>query len=638
VQTLRQLLPPTIESASVQSGPWTIAGGHIVDFPRFAYRGAMLDVARHFHSVTNVKRYLDQLALYKINYFHLHLSDDQGWRIVIDSWPNLATHGGSTQVGGGPGGFYTKAQYQDLVAYAASRFITIVPEIDMPGHTNAALSSYATLNCNGVAPPLYTGTDVGFSSLCTSKPVTYTFVGNVVSEIAAMTPGPYFHLGGDEASATSPADYASFINQVQPLVTGQGKTVMGWHQIGDPAVNHSANRVVQFWGTTTSDSDVTSAVNRGAKVVMSPANKAYLDMKYNSSTPIGLSWAGFVEVQTAYEWNPGAYLSGVASSAILGVEAPLWSETLVTMDHIEFMAFPRLPAIAELGWSPWSTHNWTSFRTRLGAQGPRWTVMGIDYYASTQIPWASPPGPANRYEAENATISQGVVESNWAGFSGTGFVNYDNVTGSYVQWNVNSATAGTATVRLRYANGTTTNRPMNINGTVLDFAGTGAWTTWVTKTLTVNLVAGSNTIRATATTSAGGPNVDYIEVDPVAPPAARYEAENALVSQGLVESNHAGFSGTGFVNYDNVTGSYVEFTVNRTSAGPATVVLRFANGTAVNRPLNVNGTVLDFPGTGAWTTWTTRNLTLNLNAGANTIRATATTVNGGPNLDYLELQ
>jgi hypothetical protein len=308
------------------------------------------------------------------------------------------------------------------------------------------------------------------------------------------------------------------------------------------------------------------------------------------------------------------------------------------MDHIEFMAFPRLPAIAELGWSPWSTHNWTSFRTRLGAQGPRWTVMGIDYYASTQIPWASPPGPANRYEAENATISQGVVESNWAGFSGTGFVNYDNVTGSYVQWNVNSATAGTATVRLRYANGTTTNRPMNINGTVLDFAGTGAWTTWVTKTLTVNLVAGSNTIRATATTSAGGPNVDYIEVDPVAPPAARYEAENALVSQGLVESNHAGFSGTGFVNYDNVTGSYVEFTVNRTSAGPATVVLRFANGTAVNRPLNVNGTVLDFPGTGAWTTWTTRNLTLNLNAGANTIRATATTVNGGPNLDYLELQ
>ncbi|HCT81453.1 MAG TPA: hypothetical protein DGG94_02885 [Micromonosporaceae bacterium] len=515
VQTLRQLLPAEVESSTVRSGPWTVPGGRIVDYPRFGYRGTMLDVSRHFHSVATVKRYIDQIVLYKINRLHLHLSDDQGWRIVIDGWPRLATYGGSTQVGGGPGGYYTKAQFQDIVAYAAARHITIVPEIDMPGHTNAALASYAELNCNGQAPPLYTGTGVGFSALCTSREVVYTFVQNVLTELAALTPGSYLHIGGDEADTLTDTQYATFMNRVQPMVPALGKTVVGWHQIAP--VQHSPNRIMQYWGTTTSDSAVTNAVSRGAKVLLSPANRAYLDMKYNSSTPLGLDWAGYIEVDRAYDWNPGAYLSGVPASAVVGVEAPLWTETIVTMDHIEFMAFPRLPAIAELGWSPWSTHNWTAFRQRLGSQGPRWTVMGIDFYRSSQVPWAN-PSPGNRHEAENATINQGLVESNHAGFSGTGFVNYNNVSGSYVQWTVNAATAGSVTLQIRFANGTTTNRPMNIsvNGTVaasgVAFVGTGAWSTWQTKTVTVNLTAGTNTIRATATTSNGGPNVDYLEV------------------------------------------------------------------------------------------------------------------------------
>ncbi|WP_214411707.1 beta-N-acetylhexosaminidase [Sphaerisporangium fuscum] len=388
VQTLRQLLPPRIESATVGPGPWTVPGGRIVDHPRFGYRGAMLDVARHFHPAGTVKRYIDRIALYKINYLHLHLSDDQGWRIALDARPRLAAYGGSTQVGGGSGGYYTKAEYQDLVAYAAQRYVTIVPEIDMPGHTNAALASYAELNCDGVAPPLYTGTDVGFSSLCTSKESTYTFVKDVLTELAAITPGPYLHIGGDEAHATSPAQYAAFVNRVQPMVAGAGKTVMGWHQIGAAAVDHSPGRVAQYWGTTTSDSQVSTAVSRGAKVVLSPANRAYLDMKYTSSTTLGQDWAGYVEVRTAYDWNPGSYLRGVPSSAVLGVEAPLWTETIVTEDDIEYMAFPRLPAIAELGWSPWSTHGWDAFRRRLAAQGPRWDVMGIGFYRSPQVPWA----------------------------------------------------------------------------------------------------------------------------------------------------------------------------------------------------------------------------------------------------------
>ena len=146
IQTIQQLLPPSIEGSAPQPGPWQMATGTIEDYPRFAWRGVMLDVSRHFFGVADVKRLIDLMALYKMNRFHLHLSDDQGWRIMINSWPNLATYGGSTEVGGGRGGYYTQADYADIVAYAQSRYITVVPEIDMPGHTNAALASYPELN------------------------------------------------------------------------------------------------------------------------------------------------------------------------------------------------------------------------------------------------------------------------------------------------------------------------------------------------------------------------------------------------------------------------------------------------------------------------------------------------------------
>ncbi|MCW3840025.1 beta-N-acetylhexosaminidase [Micromonospora yasonensis] len=385
VQTLRQLLPPAVESASVQPGPWEVAGGQIVDHPRFAHRGAMLDVARHFLPVSVVKRYIDEIALYKLNRLHLHLSDDQGWRIAVNSWPNLAIYGGSTEVGGGTGGYYTQDEYRQIVAYAAVRYITIVPEIDMPGHTNAALASYAELNCDNVAPKLYTGTKVGFSSLCVSKEITYTFLDQVLGEIAALTPGPYLHIGGDEASSTTASDYTTFMNRAQQIVAAHGKTVVGWHDIVNAPVLPST--VAQFWGTTTSNAAVTAAAQNGTKVVMSPANHTYLDMKYNSRTRLGQHWAGYIDVQDAYGWDPGAYLAGVGETSVLGVEAPLWTETIETLADVEYMAFPRLPAIAELGWSPMSTHDWASFNQRLGAQGPRWHVMGINYYHSTQVSW-----------------------------------------------------------------------------------------------------------------------------------------------------------------------------------------------------------------------------------------------------------
>ncbi|MDG4858098.1 beta-N-acetylhexosaminidase [Streptomyces sp. T-3] len=389
IQTLRQLLPASVEKKTKQRGPWLVAAGAIKDSPRYAYRGAMLDVSRHFFTVGQVKRYIDQLALYKINKLHLHLSDDQGWRIAIDSWPRLATYGGSTQVGGGPGGYYTKAQYKDLVAYAGSRHMEVIPEIDMPGHTNAALASYAELNCNGVAPPLYTGTNVGFSSLCVPKEVTYDFVDDVIREIAEITPGQYIHIGGDEAHSTSHEDYVKFMNRVQPVVAKYGKTVMGWHQLTGATPAQGA--IAQWWGldgTGQAEKDqVVNAAKNGTKLVLSPADRAYLDMKYNKDTPLGLAWAGYVEVDRSYSWNPDTLLAGAPPESIAGVEAPLWSETISTSKHIEFMAFPRLPGIAELGWTLRKPNDFNEYKGRLAQQGPRWDAMGMDYYKSAKVPW-----------------------------------------------------------------------------------------------------------------------------------------------------------------------------------------------------------------------------------------------------------
>jgi alpha-galactosidase len=256
-------------------------------------------------------------------------------------------------------------------------------------------------------------------------------------------------------------------------------------------------------------------------------------------------------------------------------------------------------------------------------------------------------GGSTRYEAENATISQGTVDSDHDGFSGTGFVNYTNVAGSFVQFGVTATQTGPATLVFDFANGTTTDRPMDItvNGTLvahnLSFPPTGAFTLWSTTILGANLNAGTNTIRATATTANGGPNLDYLDVVTGPSPLNQYEAENATISGGVVESNHAGFTGTGFVNYDNVTGAFVEFTVTAASTGTTPLRLRFANGTTVNRPMDirVNGTVVAtaqaFPGSGDWTNWQTVTINAPLNSGTNIVRATATTVNGGPNLDNL---
>ncbi|MFC4108418.1 beta-N-acetylhexosaminidase [Micromonospora zhanjiangensis] len=387
VQTLRQLLPAAIDRDTPQDGPWEVPAGRIVDHPRYAYRGAMLDVARHFFPVADVLRFVDHLARYKINHLHLHLTDDQGWRIEIESWPRLTEVGGATEVGGGPGGYYTGADYRRIVAYAVARHITVVPEIDVPGHTNAALTAYGQLAPDGVAPPAYTGEDVGFSSVAVHGDVSYDFLADVLGEVAALTPGPYLHVGGDEAFTLGPAEYATFMNRLQPIVSATGKTVLGWHQLAAADVRHEPGRVIQYWGTATADESVAAAVRAGARLILSPGNRSYLDMKYSERTPLGKDWAGLIDVRAAYDWDPGGHLDGVPGSAVLGVEAPLWTETVDSMSDIEFMTFPRLPAVAELGWSPAERHDWADFAARLAAQAPRWTAAGIVFHRSADVPW-----------------------------------------------------------------------------------------------------------------------------------------------------------------------------------------------------------------------------------------------------------
>jgi len=393
VATLRQLLPAKVDSQNAVAGPWPVQGGQILDYPRYAYRGALLDVARHFFPVSTVKRYIDDLARYKINYLNLHLIDDQGWRIQIGSWPNLTEIGGSTGVGGMMGGYYTMADYKAIVAYAAQRGITVIPEVEGPAHEHAALASYAELNCDGVAKELYVGYTVSPDGiLCIRKAVTYTFLDQVIGQLAAATPGPYIAVGGDETQGIPQADLQYYYSRVTAIVAKYGKKVLGWQEsLGGLA---PAGATATVWMPGLSDDLVVTAANAGAKIIMAPAPHAYLDMKYDPETPsfpVGNSWAGFIDVQTAYDWRPEAMVAGVPPSAIGGVAAPLWTETAFALDHLENLAFPRLPAIAEVGWSPAATHNWDSFKVRLAAQGPRLRAARVGYYLhpTLQWPWGS---------------------------------------------------------------------------------------------------------------------------------------------------------------------------------------------------------------------------------------------------------
>lgn len=403
VQTLLQLLRQ-------DDTGWALLGADIADSPRFARRGVMLDVVRHFFGVDDVKKFIDSTSALKLNHLHLHLSDDQGWRVHIDSWPRLTELSAGTSANGDPGGFYTKDDYREIVAYAASRHMIVIPEIDLPGHTHAIGVAYPELveepvmNDNliadserlGQALPVagesYLGWGVGHSSVRIHEERTYDFVRDVVRELAEMTPGPYIHIGGDESLGTPQADFDLFAERATAIVVDAGKTPVAWHEMGS-AANIAEGTVGQYWGKTTPEGahaeEAAHFVERGGALIMSAADVTYLDMKYTEDFPLGLTWAAIIDVRSAYEWEPTAVLD-VPDAAILGVEAPLWSETTRTLGDVEQLVFPRVAAQAEVAWSPQHAPErvWESFRERVGALAPLWKAEGVDFHPADEIPWS----------------------------------------------------------------------------------------------------------------------------------------------------------------------------------------------------------------------------------------------------------
>ena len=352
---------------------------HIVDAPRFEWRGAMLDVARHPSSVDEVLQFVERISRWKLNRLHLHLTDDQGWRIEIPDWPALTAVGGATAVGGDPGGWFSLADWARIVAHAERHFVTVVPEVDLPGHTNAALASVPGLNPGEVAAAPYTGIEVGFSSLRLDLPVTRRFVGDVLRTLADITPGEFLHIGGDEAHSTEHADYVEFITFLQTEVERLGKRMIGWEEItAAPLQPHS---LVQHWLRA----ETAGRAPHDNRFVMSPSAHTYLDMKHHPDDRLGRRWAGMIDVDAVYGWDPAALVPGVDDRRIAGVEAPLWTEKVRTFEEVQLLTLDRLACLAEVGWTPQSARTWTSFRPRLDAVVRGLEDEGVPVYRSSLL-------------------------------------------------------------------------------------------------------------------------------------------------------------------------------------------------------------------------------------------------------------
>ncbi|MGH3705549.1 MAG: family 20 glycosylhydrolase, partial [Agromyces sp.] len=437
VQTLRQLLPAWVESDTKTDIAWSVPLVSISDYPRFEHRGLMVDSARSFYSVDELKRLIDSAAPLKLNRLHLHLTDDQGWRIAMDtpaenpsgiaysdltdiSGATAMTYNGNGQLMGtelGRTGYYTKDDYRAIVAYAGENGMTVIPEIDLPGHTNAALHAIPQLNSAGSSPKLKPGEttvphqgtgDVGNSSFDAKNEHTYTFITEVLRQVAELTPGEYLHIGGDEAHTTSRADYVKMVDFASATVADLGKTVVGWNEYASTALPQD-DAVVQLW--TGNGASVRDAVNtRGAKVIMSPANKTYMPQKQDARQPLGGQWAcgGPCTLENAYNWNPATQISGVPESAILGVEAAFWGEFIRGVDQAQFYTFPRLLATAEAGWTPQSGKVLAEFVDRVGQLGPRMTAQGINSFPTATVDWRIDAAPSvTRWPKTSTPVAAG---------------------------------------------------------------------------------------------------------------------------------------------------------------------------------------------------------------------------------------
>jgi hexosaminidase len=395
--TLWQLLTP-----DAQRGAVDVPALHIRDWPRFAWRGLMLDSARHFQSVAEVEKLLDQMAQHKLNVFHWHLTDDQGWRIQIKSYPELTRIGAwrtPPDAGrhGEParyGGFYTQDDIRKVVAFASARHITVVPEIDMPGHAQAAVAAYPQLGVTGKRPKV--SVDWGVNPyLYNVDDATFTFIDNVLDEVMALFPSKYIHVGGDEAIKdqwkASPAVQAKmhalgltsedalqgwFMGRIGDYLEKHGRKLIGWDEILEGG-NVSADATVMSWRGT---QGAIVAVMAGHDVVLSPAPQLYFDGLQSDNLD---ETAGRIPAQTlasVYAFDPVPNeLDQRVVKHVLGAQANLWTEHMPTMKHVEHAVFPRLDALSEVDWSPAAARKWNSFTARLPAQFARYRAQDIGY-------------------------------------------------------------------------------------------------------------------------------------------------------------------------------------------------------------------------------------------------------------------
>jgi hexosaminidase len=489
VQTIRQLLPVWIDSPTLEPGPWTIPSVHIVDYPRYAYRGVMLDIARHFQTPAAVMSLIDQASAYKVNTLHLHVSDDQGFRIVINGFPNLTDIGSIGSVGTDgrtmdPGGFWTQADYKAVVTHAAAHFMTVVPEVHSPGHNNAIIMSEHNdttnpllnghpqyINCSTNNPPQWNFTgDVGYSAMCPDSENSFTITTRSLPSSPRCRPARITTQVATRCRPRSTQDqYASFINQEVPLVNAQGKAAMGWAELAGPGTNPGPGSVAEYWNPASGSSPDTvtahEAVAKNMKIVMAPANHAYLDQKYafgpNVNVPptLGLHWACNTgcDVDQFYNWDPGTYVTGVTDQNVMGVEGAIWGETVVNLSNVDYMVFPRLIALAEVGWTPQAerTNGYSDFLTRLDPQSARLTLAGTNLYTKPEVAWQLGFAAAPQIPVFNGQFSGAVPSLSAPGIAAS------NITAS-INWGDGNTSAGT--VDGTAATSATVNGLYTING------------------------------------------------------------------------------------------------------------------------------------------------------------------------------
>ena len=411
MQTLRQLLPPRVEKGlGYDDGriEWTVPAVRVADAPRFPYRGMHLDVARHFFGVAFIKQYIDLLALYKLDTFHWHLTDDQGWRIEIEQYPRLTEVGAcrdSSMVGSYDAqtyddaaycGHYTQEEVKEVVRYAQERHVTVIPEIEMPGHARAALAAYPELGCTTVSDSSYTvATTWGIhEQIYCPKEETFTVLENVLAEVMALFPSEYIHIGGDEAPKAQweESDVAQqvmrregleseealqsyFVSRIEDFLNANGRTLVGWDEILQGGLPPEAT--VMSWRGTAGG---IRAARQGHDAIMTPTDYLYFDYYQGPPETEPLAIGGDLPLEKVYGYDPAPdSLSRETASHIIGTQANVWTEYMTTPQKVEYMAYPRALALAEIAWSPQRAREWAFFKARLPAHLRRLDALGIGY-------------------------------------------------------------------------------------------------------------------------------------------------------------------------------------------------------------------------------------------------------------------